>query len=353
MGLFIVSGTMGGGKSYYAAELALACWKAGGIVHSNMPWNWEKLEELGYTKQHIKLPEDILDWVSKQKDANTGKDVLTTKVLIGGEEGAENMLIIDEASMILHAYDAMENRKRNRALFDLVIMSRQLGLDMFFLVQSPQNIDGAIRNVAENIHHCVNVGRVPFFGPMLKWFYGDFRRTIFPTHRRTPLSHSYARFKQAVGDLYKTHGEGAKIQIERNTTRQKKKTFPWKIIISTFTLLGIAAYGFKEILFGGKIMTPMALQGKQAEKPKEQVMSTLPPSKEGIIDLPPDPKPLPPKDEEYVVARTIDTVITSKGKVYSLKTAKGIYIKSLHITAEYAIMMDGSNQEIQCKLTKN
>ena len=52
MGLYVVTGTMGGGKSYFAAELADTCWKQGGIVHSLcMPWNFERLEVLGCIRQ--------------------------------------------------------------------------------------------------------------------------------------------------------------------------------------------------------------------------------------------------------------------------------------------------------------
>lgn len=230
MGLFLVTGTMGGGKSYFAAELARDTWKAGGIVHSNIPWNVEELQKHGWHEKHIKLPEDHLEW-ARYETGPDGKKRLASDVLVGGAEGRENVVIVDEAALILHSMDQLENKKRNRSLFELVVMSRQLGLDVYFISQSAANIDVAIRNVMEQEIRCVNLRRVPLWGPImtgpLKPFFGDFRRNYLSQKGRE-LTHSYANYSGDIGALYNTHGVGDTINIKRQVTAAAKTGVPLK-----------------------------------------------------------------------------------------------------------------------------
>lgn len=221
MGLFIITGTMGGGKSYFAAELAFKCWKAGGVVHSNVPWSQDELHRWEFDHLHVKLPDDVSTWVRKEP-APDGGERLASDVIIGGTEGAENLIIVDEAALSFHMYDQASNRNRNRTIFELVVMSRQIGVDMYFISQSAANIDVAIRNVAEAVIHCVNVKRLPGFGPLLAWFVGDFRRAWLSPLKRQVMSASYARFSSSVAALYNTHGVGAKINVARSTSRKEK-----------------------------------------------------------------------------------------------------------------------------------
>lgn len=242
MGLFIITGTMGGGKSYFAAELAYKCWKAGGVVHSNVPWDQEELQKREFAHLHVKLPDDVSTWVRKEP-APEGGERLASDVIVGGTEGAENLIIVDEAALAFHMYDQVANRNRNRTIFELVVMSRQIGVDMYFISQSASNIDVAIRNVAEAVIHCVNVKRLPGFGALLAWFVGDFRRAWLSPLKRQVMSASYARFSTAVAALYNTHGVGAKINVARSTTRKEKG----------FTL-SLSAWAFLAV-FAGLILT--------------------------------------------------------------------------------------------------
>ncbi len=237
MGLFIITGTMGGGKSYFAAELAFKCWKAGGVVHSNVPWSQDELHKREFDHLHVKLPDDVSRWVRKEPSPEGGER-LASDVIVGGSEGAENLIIVDEAALAFHMYDQVANRNRNRTIFELVVMSRQIGVDMYFISQSAANIDVAIRNVAEAVIHCVNVKRLPGFGPILAWFVGDFRRAWLSPLKRQVMSANYARFSPTVSALYHTHGVGAKINVARSTSRKEKG---FSLSMSAWAFLAVLA----------------------------------------------------------------------------------------------------------------
>lgn len=314
MGLFIITGTMGGGKSYYAAELAYKCWKAGGVVHSNIPWNQEELHRHEFEHLHVKLPDDVSTWVRKEESPEGGQR-LASDVIIGGTEGAENLIIVDEAALAFHMYDQVANRARNRVIFELVVMSRQIGVDMYFISQSASNIDVAIRNVAEAVIHCVNVKRLPGFGQLLAWFVGDFRRAWLSPLKRQVMSASYARFSSSVAALYNTHGVGAKINVARSTSR-KEKGFSLSLGAWTFVLffLGLLATSF---YFYRKNKGFFAM-GKRFEKDAQS--ETVP------VDMRPPGARGQAEARPQVVAMLSApyTLYTSDGLVYSMQARSGV-----------------------------
>ena len=222
MGLWVVTGTMGGGKSYFAAELALECWKQGGVVHTlSMPWNIEKVEELGYRDKLVLLPDDLSKWVRLEKDFE-GNDRVATDVFIGGSEGAENLVIIDEAGLSLNSMHQAENKKKNEILFRLITMSRQIGLDIYIIIQAATSLDVFIRNIAEATIHLRALGKIPKFGWFFAKLLGDFQRLYLSPQTKKIISKTYVRFNPKVGVLYKTTGVGDRIAMRRSDGRQAK-----------------------------------------------------------------------------------------------------------------------------------
>ncbi len=240
MGLFIVSGTMGGGKSYFLAEIAKKCWEDGGVVHGNMEWKTEEIERRGWLDRLVELPANPERWVTKTK-VEDGDDELASDWIIGGTEGAENLVIIDEASRKFHMFDQQANRARNRAIFDLAIMSRQVGIDIYFLAQNANNIDVAIRGIAESQIRCINVERIPFLGRILAWFMGTFRRVWLSPLKSEIQVVKYARFDPEIASLYKTHGQGDKIKMKRSERTQVLPNKPRVSWFAVFALLGFLA----------------------------------------------------------------------------------------------------------------
>lgn len=225
----LLTGTMGGGKSYYAAELAAKCWREGGVVHSNMDWDLQRLQELGYDKLHVELPQDPQQWQN---------------VIVGAAEGAENLFIVDEAAMVFHSWDQVENRKRDRALFEILAMSRKLGLDIYFISQAAGNVSKALRDMANFQVRCTAVKRIPIIGPAWAKLRGDFLRIIKGGESAKVITSTYARFQPEIGSLYKTEAlRGAAAQIERHPTRQATplKTPLWLKITAALVFFAIPA----------------------------------------------------------------------------------------------------------------
>lgn len=345
MGLFIITGTMGGGKSFYAVELARNCWRSGGIVHSNLPFVNEELERNGWLDRHVVLPKDTTLWAKKTVQED-GSEILTSDYVVGGQEGAENLVIIDEAALSFHAYDQVESRKKNRAMFEFVVMSRQIGIDIYFISQSATNIDAAIRKVAENIIKCVNVSRIPGVGPLIAPFVGQFRRLWLTVDKGVVQSACFARFKPEVAKLYKTHGEGDKIGIKRDASRKPVKPslspMVWLFVIMILGFIGGAVYMLYK--------TPAALasighhddDAPAAVSPRPAASSAAP----SFLGAPPSPPP--PPVAPYVVARLLNplSIFDNRGRVYSVRPGPGVRVFDLMSETDRELVLSLRGQEV-------
>lgn len=315
MGLDIITGTMGGGKSIFAVERAIECWKAGGWVHSNLPFIDEELEREGWIERHVKLPKNTELWARKEKQ-DDGSEILVSDIIIGGAEGAENLVIIDEAALQFHAYDQVENRRKNRAMFEFVVMSRQIGIDIYFISQSATNIDAAIRKVAQSVIKCVNVRNIPGVGPIIAPFVGNFRRLWLSPDKGAVLSASFARFRPDAARIYKTHGEGDKIGIKRDASRKVQRARLSPVVwLFMFLILGLFSTAVYMVY-----RTPAALKATAVHfdaKAKSE-SSTGPASSLGSAASAPVRAP-------YIVARRDNplTYYDSLGRVFSFEPKRG------------------------------
>jgi len=219
------TGTMGGGKSYAAAEKALEYWRKGRIVMSNMAFRPEVIKLLDggkgeqYWANHIEIPKDPADWLA---------------AFVGGAEDEENLLIIDEASFLFHTWDAAESKKRDRDLYDVLVMSRKIGIHSMFISQSGSNLNSALRRIALYEKRCTATKRVPIFGPIAARLWGGFIRDTRTPDGSKKLWREYVRFKKEVGSIYKTEDvTGVAATIKRgkgtadNGTKERFKTPLW------------------------------------------------------------------------------------------------------------------------------
>jgi hypothetical protein len=159
MSFSLVTGTMGGGKSLYVVRKCIKAFREGALVHSNIDWRPGALDERGWSPQHIPLGDDPTKWVAMLK---------------AGQEGKENVVAIDESAMIFHVWDQRGNQERDRSIFDLLVMSRKLGLEVYFITQHEENVAVAIRRMANDVRRCVSVKNVPIIGPLVAALKGDF-----------------------------------------------------------------------------------------------------------------------------------------------------------------------------------
>jgi hypothetical protein len=265
----LITGTMGGGKSYYGAELAIQYWKEGAYVHTNMDMVEEEIEKRGWSDRFIKLGDEPTDW---------------DQHLIGGAEGQENLVIIDEAMVIFDSMDWQANRKRHKNLMHFLTQSRKVGLDIFMIGQAQKGMDATFSRISLEVISCTAVKRWPLIGPFWVTLRGDFcRATKYPNGQRAaPLK--FVRFNPEVGSIYRTESTHGRFDgVERRVTRAPKseklsRLKAWALLItfvvSMLTIFFLLRHAWKVMFVSPE--KPADVSGSRSEQPPRQVTTPEP-----------------------------------------------------------------------------
>lgn len=351
MGLLVVTGTMGGGKSYAMAKLALMTWKRGGYVHSNVPWEWSQIPP-EYKALHVDLPPDAATWVTTEI-APDGTERKKSDVIIGGTEASPNVIIVDEAALILHSMDQADNKRRNRTLFETVVMSRQLGVDMYFVTQAAENIDSSIRKVAEFFMHCANLGKVPGYGWLLKMIYGDFIVKFLSPGKKIELRREVYRYEEAVGKIYNTTGVGDTFNIQRkggNKKRMNLSVQAMAFIAALVVLTAITIYwtfgknGMIETFYETpeQLHKRMYGEAKETTEVGKKITPAGEPAKGGFPGQFSTEKP----EALTAVIPQTGTYITNRNRIFSMMGAQGIHITGARNEGTKTILTDSEGNDI-------
>ncbi|MCW0217977.1 MAG: zonular occludens toxin domain-containing protein [Prosthecobacter sp.] len=280
MSFSLYTGLMGGGKSYAAVEVALKAAKEGALVHTNLPLVQEAWEELGLWDKIVILPREPSRWISFKKQEIDGEmtDVPSSDCITGGAEGRENLVIFDEASIVFRTKDQLKNKDRHQPVFDLVALSRHVGLEIFFIAQHEDNISADLRKLAQFRTKCIKASEIPMIGPFAARFFGDFKRVVYKGMGRDPFMSSWHRFNASIGKLYKTHGMADSVAMRVDATRKTKGMDTSKkkgLLIFVggpllcLLLLGGAMWKAKHDLFDKPKAEALAKEGKLKADKKE------------------------------------------------------------------------------------
>lgn len=264
MSFHLITGLMGGGKSYMAVEMCLQAAKEGAVVHTNLPLEEEAWKELGLWEKIVRLPKDPQNWIRFEKAIGPDgyeTEVPTSDVITGGAEGAENLVVFDEASIVFRTKDQAKNKDKHQPVFDLVALSRHVGLEIVFIAQHEDNVSADLRRLAQLRTRCVKARTLPLIGFIAAPLFGDFVRGVYKGASRMVEFRTWHRFNPKIGKLYRTHGEAKSVGLRLDATRKTKATdTSTKKGILTFVvlpifllgLLGWAGYRIKEQFYGGK-----------------------------------------------------------------------------------------------------
>lgn len=248
---------MGSGKSYFGTELAYECLKQGGYVHTNLPLKMEVWQERGWADRIIKLPGDPRKMVREDPEDldENGKPKLKSDYLVMGHEGAENIIVLDEASLEFDVDAQMDkgDKERNKPIFKLVALCRHAGLDMYFLAQSSDNVHAKLRRMAEQRIKCAKTERLPVVGWLLAMlpFFGAFLRIYYQGTDKTAVAKTWHKWRPEIGDSYDTHGMRVGLDFKKpgetgerkkatETTQAKGKAFALGIACLLVFLVGFA-----------------------------------------------------------------------------------------------------------------
>lgn len=226
MAFHLIEGLPAGGKSYYAVEVARQVWEEGGTVHTNLPLKMDAIEAKGWHERTVKLPDNPKAWLRKESQ---GKDEFGDEkfrywsdIIKGGDEGAENIIIVDEAAMKWRSRSQVKEAEAMEPIVDLTRLQRHAGLDIYFIAQDRDHVPKVFRDMADTTTLCVNQANLPVVGPWLEKFSGKFRRIVKKGKAKSEFASYTARFDPAIGDLYETHGERAVLGLKTGGGRIKK-----------------------------------------------------------------------------------------------------------------------------------
>jgi hypothetical protein len=253
---------MGGGKSYYGAELCMQYWKEGAYVHTNMDMVEERIAELGWTERFIKLGDEPTEW---------------DQHLIGGAEGQENLVVIDEAMVIFDSMDWQVTRKRHKNLMHFLTQSRKVGLDIYMIGQAQKGMDATFSRISLEVISCTAVKRWPLIGPYMVTLRGDFcRARKYPNGQRAaPLK--YVRFSPEVGAIYRTESTHGRFDnVERRVTRAPKsekmsRAKAWVLLASFVVAILIIVFLIRHawhVIFVKPDPSPVAAATNQDTSPR-------------------------------------------------------------------------------------
>jgi zona occludens toxin (predicted ATPase) len=270
MALTLVTGRVGGGKSYYAVETCLQALKEGAVVHTNLDLKWDIIRGMFPPITHrtdkdgnrveletpidplVKLPSDPAKWITSRK-AQPGDSedapLIECELIVGGQEGAENLVVIDEASFEFGAENqhSKEHKDKLFPVRQLVTLQRHVGIDIIFVTQSKKKIDAKLREDASERLHCIKALTLPFIGWLAAPLRGDFRRDFYDQSDHY-VTCTWHRFTPEVGKLYDTHGRRASVAMRLDPTRTAKagetgKKGAFKMLASLALALVAISYG--------------------------------------------------------------------------------------------------------------
>lgn len=253
MATYIYTGNVGGGKSYAAVEDVMRCLSQGGYVATNLPLNYDHIAENypDWLPRITKLPKKLTSMVTMrmERDPETGEDseVFDCPYATAGSEGAENLIVIDEASLQLNVDEQGSNKAEKKPLFALSALCRHVGLDLIYISQHKANLDVKVRRLGMRVTECVNARDIPMFGWLIRKF-GDFVRFHYVRDDPKWFDRTFHKFDPKVGAFYTTHGMANSVKLKtgdgKRVKPQDRDQKKGKAILVAFLAFAVAVIWF-------------------------------------------------------------------------------------------------------------
>lgn len=155
--LQLITGKMGGGKTYYAVREILDHLSKGGIVYTNIELVFKYCLRYVFTNKRRFTSRTQV----RKVDPNLVKD--WQKTISWGKPDEEILVVIDEAHLFYGASSWQTTRKTLADFLDYLSQSRKTCVQLRFICQHPDTIDANIRRQAQWIIFCrdlsgINIG---------------------------------------------------------------------------------------------------------------------------------------------------------------------------------------------------
>lgn len=161
---YLVHGKKGNGKSLVCVGRLRDAIQAGKPVATNLDIRLDKLTKLSdKTARSFRLPDRPS--IADMEMIGRGSDSV--------DESTFGVIVLDEMATWMNTRNFQD--KGRQALLDWFVHSRKLGWDVYFICQSPEQIDKQVRNALSELSvSCKRLDkiRIPFIGSITKNFLG-------------------------------------------------------------------------------------------------------------------------------------------------------------------------------------
>lgn len=267
IGVRLIDGVMGGGKTYYMTKVMRTALQEGAQVHTNVDLHFDKLADEGFGEQLVDLRGITIEKMQEK--------------IRPGHESRPNILCIDEAALDFYVDDQNDKSEKDRlrSVLHFLTWARRFGLEIYFATQSTKNINVKLRRMSEFRIRCSNLTQAPYFGWLWTFLLGTFRHETYGTteEKDTLLYTTFCRYDPLVGASYDTHGFAGKgdertaatmsnAMVTRKIPKRRDQT-QGKIAFCILLVIAIyAVYLFGRFIY--RVMHPKpvaALTGKGSE----------------------------------------------------------------------------------------
>lgn len=286
MPIEMLTGTTGGGKSYYACNILIPQYiKKGRAVVTNLPlkldW-WQEhypdcyelirlVEKSAKPMAECAAGREISDYESGEYLGATYGDV---HLVDDYESGSRPILIIDEAAGI---WSKKRTTDEDR---DFIDHHRHFELDLFFIVQDERKLDPAVKYNVGKTHKVINLVQQGKSGLGAKCVLKSWDGSSSNTKKTPDYDPSTFTFKQSGYEAYQSRMFGGNMPNEKSPT-SKNIWLDWRIILMgvlvTSAVVSIFYFDALRIFTGPKVSDVKAVARQQ------NIISARPTSSNGIV----------------------------------------------------------------------
>lgn len=219
VGIEIITGSIGGGKTYHAMEMIAQRLCQGGVVATNCVLNKQAFADYVLKKTKCKMdPRQIVELTYEQ-------------VLHFPEHSPamcndiKTLIIIDEAHIWLNArsWNDKLNAPAKKNLMEYAAQTRKQGTDLVFIVQNESMLDSQVKALATAFWYNMDMQNLKIPGLRIKYPLAQFlRQKYHPLHKTKSMERQWVAKDKKIFDLYNT--DQMLVDIKR-TEMDVKKNF--------------------------------------------------------------------------------------------------------------------------------
>lgn len=138
----VITGNLGGGKSYFAVERMVALWRQGGVCFTNLEVRWENVKKYFVDEFSLELDDRQLQIIEQSDVAHF------VNHLQEGTDEIPVMCVLDEIHL---AFNARKWQNADEKVLEFLTQARKMSVHILLISQHQDNIDKQFRRMVEYV----------------------------------------------------------------------------------------------------------------------------------------------------------------------------------------------------------